>query len=199
MAESDALVPAQWAELLRGGGAARVGSDDVADADLDSWVAATDRALLVLDTQDCSTEAELLTAFGDTFGVDEDDAEGEWDQIDEYLADYDITPSSGLVIVWSGWDGLDDDPEHVIPVAVDALATAARTWADEGRPWAVLLVGDGPSWELPWAGAGPAPWEAEDDDLADDEGDDEWGEEEEISDDSYTFDEADSADQMTNW
>lgn len=198
MAESDVLVPVEWAALLRGGGAVRVGTDDIRDADLESWAGATDRVLMILDTQDCATESELLAAFGDSFGLDEDD-ECEWDQIDDLLADHDVSPASGLVIVWTGWDGLDDDPEHVLPVAVDALTTAASTWADEGRPWAVLMAGDGPSWDLPWAGAGVAPWEDSDevDDLDDD--DDEWADEEEISDESYSYDDPDPADQLSNW
>lgn len=198
MAETDALVPTDWVELLRSGGAVRVGGDDVREADLEAWAATTDRVLMVLDTQDCATEADLCATFGDTFGRDEDD-ECEWDQVDELLADHDVAPASGLVIVWTGWDGLDDDPEHVLPVAVDALTTAAATWADEGRPWALLMAGDGPSWDLPWAGSGPAPWE--DSESADevDDGEDDWVDPEEITDDSYSFDDADAADRMSNW
>ncbi len=201
MAEPDGLVPAEWVELLRGGGAARVGAQDLRDADIESWVAATDRTLLSLDTEDSSTERELLAAFGEAFDLDED-AEPEWDGIDECLGDYDISPTSGLVIVWSGWDGLDDDPDHVLPVAVDALLTAARAWADEGRPWAILMVGDGPAWELPWLGAGPAPWEAESDDELDDIADDDAGawEEDEIADAVLEIDdESESADQLSSW
>jgi hypothetical protein len=95
------------------------------------------------------------------------------------------------VIVWSGWDNLDDDPEHVIPVAIDALVTAARGWADEGRPWAVLMAGEGDSWELPWLGTGPAPWLSMSDEYGDDLAldDDSWGSDAEIADDSYSFDE----------
>ncbi len=170
MAETDVLVAVEWLPVLRAGGVVRTGEDDAAAADLEGWVAATDRELIVLDTQDCSTEHELLAAFGAAFGVGED-VDCEWDTIDDCLADRDVSPASGLVIVWTGWDGLDEDPEHVIPTAVDALATAAATWADEGRPWAVLLVGDGPSWDLPWAGAGPAPWEGAED-LAEEDWDD---------------------------
>lgn len=200
MAESDGLVPAEWVELLRGGGVARIGARDLRDAEIESWAAATDRSLLYLDTEDASTERELLAAFGEAFDLDED-AECEWDGIDECLGDYDISPTSGLVIVWSGWDGLDDDPDHVLPVAVDALQTAARAWADEGRPWAILMAGDGPSWELPWLGFGPAPWEAESDDEFDDDDDDvgAW-EEDEIADAVLEADgESESSDQLSNW
>ena len=203
MAESDALVPPEWTELLRGGGAARVADSDIRDADLEEWATTCDRRLLFLDTQDCTTERELLVAFGAAFELDEDD-ECEWDTIDECLADFDISPASGLVIVWTGWDNIDDDPEHVIPVAVDALVTAARSWADEGRPWALLMAGDGESWELSWLGTGPVPWESlddsDDEDLADDE--DAWESEDEITDDSYTFDEDkvnQSDDQLSSW
>lgn len=194
MAQSDALVPVEWLAMLRGGGVARIGDDDIAAADLEAWAAAADRALIALDTQDCATEADLLAAFGSAFGAAEDE-ECEWDVIDDCLADHDVSPASGLVIVWTGWDGLDDDPEHVIPTAVDALATAAATWMDEGRPWAVLLSGDGPSWDLPWLGAGPAPWEGGDEDLGDELGD-EWQDEgPELPDAEYDVEEA----ELSNW
>ena len=180
------MIPAEWDELLRAGGAARVGTEDVRDADLEAWAVATDRQLVTLDTQDCDTEPELLATFGATFDLDEDE-DREWDRIDECLADYDVAPASGLVVVWTGWDGLDDDPDHVLPIAVDALVTAARTWADEGRPWAILVVGDGPSWDLPWHGVGPAPWDhdASDEELDDEElADEELDDGDEIADDS---------------
>ncbi len=187
-------VPNSWIDTLRGGGVVRLASSDVADADLEAWAATTDRTVMTLDTQDCSTERELLATVGATFDWDED-SDAEWDTIDDCLADYDVSPAAGLVIVWTGWDGLDEDEEEAMPTAVDAFATAAQTWADEGRPWAVLVVGDGPSWQLPWLGEGAPPWEDEsDEDLDDvdedeDEQDDEaWGDDEaEIVDDSYTF------------
>lgn len=200
MAEPDDLVPDGWAQLLRGGGGARVADADLRDVDLEAWAEATDRRLLLLDTQDCSTERDLLHAFADAFEVDEDDDDCEWDGIDDCLADFDVAPSSGLVIVWTGSDGLDDDPEHVIPIAVDALVTASRTWADEGRPWAILVSGEGASWDLPWIGSGEPPWESDltddfdEDDIEDDP------DEDEISDESYEYEDADIAsDQLSSW
>ncbi len=197
-------VPHEWIDTLRGGGVVRLGASDVADSDLESWAATTDRAVLTLDTQDCSTESELLATLGAVFGLDED-TDAEWDTIDDCLADYDVGPAGGLVIVWTGWDGLDEDAEDAMPTAVDAFATAAQTWTDEGRPWAVLVVGDGPSWQLPWLGAGPPPWEDDAADLdelgdAEDDDDEEWDTDDaEISDESYTFDEERAGDPVSPW
>lgn len=191
--------PPSWIESMHGAGVARLGSEDIAGGGLDEWVRATGRVLLSLDTQDCSTEAELQATVAATFGLDEDVAP-EWDALDDCLADYDVAPAAGLVIVWTGWDGLDEDAEDAMPTAVDAFATAAQTWVDEGRPWAVLVVGDGPSWQLPWLGEGTPPWEDDTDDDLDGPDAEEWDEdEEEISDDSYSFDDEPSGDRVTPW
>ncbi len=162
--------PAGLLSALRDGGVGRIGDDDAGD--LESWAAAEERAYLVLDTQDCATERDLCAAFGSAFDLPDDEPR-EWDAIDECLGDYDVAPARGLVVLWTGWDGLDEDTDHVVPVGVDALATAATAWAAEGRPWTVLVCGDGPSWDLPWWGGGAAPWEA----AETDGGDEDWDEE----------------------
>lgn len=198
MVDTDVLVPSQWVELLRGGGVARVAPTDVATADLEEWAAGTDRGVVMIDTQDCATERELILALAASFGFADDECD--WDELDECLGDHDVAPAAGLIVVWSGWEGLHDDDEEAVATAVDALATAAQTWGDEGRPWAVLVSGDGPSWQLPWLGVGPAPWDLPDgaDDVAgsgadggDDSGPDDleavWGASADLVDDPFDF------------
>lgn len=209
MAEAD--LPEPCLDVMRNGGVVRVGVADVAGVDLEMWGADSDRMVLTLDTQDCASEADLVRTLGAAFDLDEDD-DPDWDAIDDCLADYDVSPAGGLVIVWTGWDGLDEeDVDEVVPTAVDALATAAQYWVDEGRPWAVLVVGDGPSWQLPWAGAGAPPWEDSDDEDEwddDEESDDSrgWGSDDdaddmadEIADESYTFDDGPVTDPAKSW
>ena len=128
----------------------------MAAADIEGWADRSDRRVVAVDTQDCASERDLILALATAFGFDGDD-DGDWDLLDEVLGDYDVAPAGGLVIVWSGWDLLHDDDEEAVATAVDALATAAQSWAHEGRPCTVLVAGDGPTWQLPWLGAGPIP------------------------------------------
>lgn len=159
-------VPQTWNEFLRRGGAARIDLPDLVTVDLDAWSAAADRRVLTVEMQDCAGSHDALRAMALAFDVDSDDLDysedgDAWDVLDDALEDYDVGPASGLVLVWSGWDGLEeeDDGEELIGTVLDALRTAADTWADQGRPWAILMVGEGRSWTLPWLGAGTPPWE----------------------------------------
>lgn len=147
---------------LERGGTARLGVADAAMIDVEQWAAAHGRALVQLDTVDCASGGELVDAICDAFAFPEDSVT-DWDSLDEGLGDYDVTPASGLLVVWSNWDSVALDDEPAVAVAVDVLRTAAQSWCDDGVPWTVLVVGDGPAWDLPWAGAPPAPWEQDDD------------------------------------
>jgi hypothetical protein len=169
------VIPTELRQRLADGGCVRVGSGDVEQWDPEAWGAEHDRTVVVLDTVDSLTARDLIQAFDQAFGFPEECEE--WDQIDDCLADYDVSPASGALIVWSGWETVAAEDERIMATAVDALGTAVQTWGDDGVPWTVVVVGDGPSWDLAWAGAGSPPWELdlsededEDDDLEDEYG-----------------------------
>jgi hypothetical protein len=63
-----------------------------------------------------------------------------WDALEECLADVDA--GEGLIIVWSDWALFAEaDPEEYA-TAVDVLSDTARLFGREGKPYAVLLLGD---------------------------------------------------------
>lgn len=176
-----------WA--LERGGTVRVNGQA---AELDEWAAEHGRTLLALDTVDCASGPELIDALCDAFTFPEDTV-SDWDSLDEGLGDFDVAPAAGLVVVWSNWDSIAMDDEPAMAVAVDALRTAAQSWCDEGVPWTVLVVGDGPAWDLPWAGEPPAPWEVPGDAEDELEGGDVEFEDEEHADEDLADSDADLA------
>jgi Barstar (barnase inhibitor) len=166
-------VYASWETAVQQGGVVRLGVRDLTSADVEATADELDRSFVWLDTVDAVTAADLIRAWGEALDFPEE-AGVDWDSVDECLADLDVTPASGLVIVWSGWESIEEEDDHVMATAVDALCTAAQSWTDDGRPWAVLIVGHGPSWDLPWVGVDVAPWDRE---IADPVEDDDDGDE----------------------
>lgn len=170
MSPSSDVIPAELLDRLSDGGCVRVSAADLEAWDPEAWGATNDRAVVLLDTVDSSTGRDLVRAFDQAFGFPEECED--WDQIDDCLADFDASPASGTLVVWSGWETIAAEDERIMATAVDALGTAVQTWGDEGVPWTVLVVGDGPSWDLSWAGAGAPPWgvdlSEEDEDLDED-------------------------------
>lgn len=167
MSPSSDLIPAELVNRLHEGGCVRIGAGDLESWDAEAWGAANDRAVVLLDTVDSSTSRDLIQAFDQAFGFPEECED--WDQIDDCLADFDAAPAGGTLVVWWGWETIAGEDERIMATAVDALGTAAQTWGDEGVLWTVVVVGDGPSWDLPWAGAGVPPWEV---DVSDEDEDD---------------------------
>lgn len=156
--------PDLLAAALERGGSVRTAAADVAE--VEEWAAAHGRTVVQLDSVDSSSGDELIDVMSDAFAFPEDTVD-DWDSLDEGLGDYDVAPAEGLVAVWSNWDSVAMDDEPAMAVAVDVLRTAAQYWCDDGVPWTVVVVGEGPAWDLPWAGAGRAPWEQDEDDDED--------------------------------
>lgn len=154
----------EWVSAMDAGEfAIRTAVSDLEPESLRTIAAAHGRRLLQLETLDAVTAEDVISAFAETFEFDED-YECDWDCVDDRLADFDVSPAAGLVLTWTGWESVAEEDDHVMAVAVDALKTAAQSWSDEGRPWTILVAGDGPSWELPWAGTGQPPWQVDEDD-----------------------------------
>lgn len=161
MTSSPDAVTDTLARIVRDGGTARIAAAD--PVAWEQWAAANDRHLLTLDTGDATTGAELVQALRDGFGFS-DELVADFDDLDQVLGDLDVTPAAGLLVLWTGWDSVAMDDEPAMAEAVDVLRTAAQSWCDDGSRWTVLVVGDGPGWDLPWAGPPPAPWEHDDED-----------------------------------
>lgn len=160
------LVPATLLSCMRDGGVVRLASDDLGEIEWERFSAELGRRIVILDTVDCLSARDIIATISDAFEFPED-SECDWDCVDDFLGDYDVDPSTGLVVLWSGWESLAAEDDHVMATAVDAFHTAAQSWADEDIPWTVVIVGEGAGWGLPWVGSGPPPWDEDDSDALD--------------------------------
>jgi hypothetical protein len=72
-----------------------------------------------------------------------------WEGLADCLTDLSWAPAKGYVVVYDGWGMLARCDPQAWATAYDILASAARGWAREGTPFAVLFRGPGPGLGLP--------------------------------------------------
>lgn len=71
---------------------------------------------------------------------------GNWDALEDCLADLSWSKAAGHVLLFEGAAGLPADERGIL---VDILASASASWKDRGRPFfAVFLAGTAPLPEL---------------------------------------------------
>lgn len=118
--------------------------------DVDLFLRAAQEAgwrVVPLDTDEADGAEGFLEACSDAFELP-DWFGMNWDALDEALADLDLEPFSGVLVVWTGWQELLENEAAAVSTALDVFATALRSWRDDGVPGGVLVAGAGPDLDL---------------------------------------------------
>lgn len=111
----------------------------VSPADIEQAAETLGRRCIVLDGTDVEDREGFLELCAQAFALPEWFTMS-WEALEECLADFDA--GEGLIVVWSDWALFaESDPEEYA-TAVDVLTDTARRFGREGKPYAVLLLGD---------------------------------------------------------
>ncbi|CAN5158186.1 hypothetical protein BH18ACT9_BH18ACT9_21820 [soil metagenome] len=101
---------------------------------------------LHLDAWTIEDKQSFLKAAAATLDVADDLGES-FDALSECLDDVSADGHNGVVMLWDGWSPLARHDEQSFEEALSVLRLRAA--ADRGRPFAVLLRGDGPHLDVP--------------------------------------------------
>lgn len=125
-----------WREELAQARGVRAWPYGVAPRELEEAATELGMRYVHLDGGEVEDKAAFLALCEEAFALPEWFGRN-WDALEEALADLPV--GEGTVVLWSGWELLEDVAPQTYATAVDVFASTARLHATDGARFVVLL------------------------------------------------------------